>query len=108
MSDGDDAGGDDPGLFARLRAWLSGLFGGSEAADETTAAEPTHVCNVCGTDVVEPSDGCPLCNSTDLRERGAPAPEETEPAAESTATTSTVDDEASRLREMRGDDADEG
>jgi hypothetical protein len=105
MSDGDA-----PGPFARFRAWLSGLFGGSEAGgatDEAAAPEPTHVCNVCGTDVAEPSGGCPLCGSTDLREQGAPAPGSEGPAPEATSSASTVDDEVSRLREMQGE-GDEG
>lgn len=117
MSGGDKA--DDSGLLARVRAWLGSLFGDGaadeqpETADSIDAVEPstaptepsaTHVCTVCGTDVANPAGGCPLCGSSDVRERGAAATEPSgEPAPEPTATTteSTVDGEASRLRELR-------
>lgn len=124
MSGGDKA--DDPGLFARLRAWLGSLFGGGaaderpEAADSSDAVEPsttpaepsaTHVCTVCGTDVADPAGGCPLCGSTDVRERGAASEgagtDSPGPSPAATATESTVDGEASRLRELRDGSADE-
>jgi hypothetical protein len=128
------SGADSPGLLARLRAWLGSLFGGNEAStteergttetteraeagrsgaetDETTA-EPTpatHVCTVCGTDVADPAGGCPLCGSTDVRERGATSEESSPgPSPAATATESTVDGEASRLRELRDGPPDEG
>jgi hypothetical protein len=121
--------GDDPGPLGRLRAWLGSLFGGSDGVDEaeasetdpgaataeesSTPSEPTpapYVCTVCGTDVADPAGGCPLCGSSDVRERGVAATEPSggpgpEPTA--TATESTVDGEASRLRELRDGSTDE-
>jgi hypothetical protein len=105
------SGDDRSGPLARLRAWLASLFGGT--ADETAGRAPeagaaaddppaTHVCTVCGTDVVDPEGGCPLCGSTDVRERDAPAGDDEGPSAAATATESTVDDEAARLRDLRG------
>jgi hypothetical protein len=132
MSGDDEADGrDSPGLVARLRAWLGSLVGGDGSAEttsdteppgagdastsETSPTEPTpapYVCTVCGTDVSDPAGGCPLCGSSDVRERNAPAERDeaeeagVEPTA--TATESTVDDEASRLRELRGGSTDAG
>jgi hypothetical protein len=103
------------GLLARLRSWLGSLVGGTaeeaegerereRGADAGESDEPpaTHVCTVCGTDVVDPEGGCPLCGSTDVRERDSPAGESAGPVPSETATESTVDDEAARLRDLRG------
>ena len=115
------SGDDSPGLLARLSAWLGSLVGKGESESESettvtgdestatgtaeTAAETTpapYVCNVCGTDVADPAGGCPLCNSSDVRERGAASDEPSStPSPQATASESTVDGEASRLRELQ-------
>jgi hypothetical protein len=116
------SGDDSPGLIARLRAWLGSLVdtgdgettatgdestaaGAAETAAEATPAP--YLCNVCGTDVADPASGCPLCNSSDVRERGA-APDEpsSTPSPQATASESTVDGEAARLRELQDDAVD--
>jgi hypothetical protein len=117
--DDPDAETDDSGLLARFWAWLGSLFGGG--AEETTelpaeAAEPstrtedrsstpaTHVCTVCGTDVGDPAGGCPLCGSSDVRERGTSEPNRVAgdgPGPTATTSESTVDGEAARLSELR-------
>lgn len=72
-----------------------------EQATETTPAP--YVCRVCGTDVADPAGGCPLCGSSDVRERGAASDEQSPgPSPRATASGSAVDGEASRLRELRG------
>lgn len=104
----------DDGLLARLRGWLGSVFGAPESGDPTdaerqpapdTAADrspATHVCAVCGTDVSDPETGCPLCGSTDVRERDAPPESDPGPTATATTADSTVDEEATRLRDLRG------
>ncbi|MFB6168890.1 MAG: hypothetical protein ABEJ43_08595 [Haloferacaceae archaeon] len=114
------SGSDGRGLFARLRAWLGSLFGGR--TDEASAATPadspvaeptpaTDVCAVCGTDVADPTDGCPLCGSSDVRDRDARGENDDAgdraPSPTATATDSTVDSEASRLSDLRDESGDE-
>lgn len=104
----------DDGLLARLRGWLGSVFGAPESdgpadverqpeSDTATERSPaTHLCAVCGTDVYDPETGCPLCGSTDVRERDAPSESGPGPTATATTAESTVDEEATRLRDLRG------
>ncbi len=56
-----------------------------------------------------PAGSCPLCGSSDVRERGAVEGTDADspgPSPAATATESTVDGEASRLRELRDEPTD--
>lgn len=112
-------------FLGRLRDWLAGLFGdgGAEAADRAPL-----VCAVCGTAVEDPNEGCPLCGSHDVERRdgaddgSGAAPDDggadggpttgddgDGPAGpERRSVTGTTDDDAARLRDLRGSGADEG
>lgn len=107
MSDGNG------GLLGRLRDWLGSLFG--HDADGGAATEGTAgTCAVCGTRVEDPGSGCPLCGSTDVETAadGDASGDESPPEPERESRAGTADDDAARLRDVRGgtaaDDRDGG
>jgi hypothetical protein len=81
--------------------------GGDDAAGSEDADEPAEgfACSVCGTAVDDPSEGCPLCGSTDVRPTSAPADDGPGESPRSrTAVGEADDDEAvDRLRDLRED-----
>lgn len=102
MSGDGSESGEGGGLLSRLRTWLGGLFGGRSASDAEAGAE-AGVCAVCGTRVEDPSAGCPLCGSTDVAPAGdAPADDGGTPEPERRSVGGTPDDDAARLRDVRG------
>ncbi|MFC7176685.1 hypothetical protein [Halosegnis marinus] len=87
-------------MIARLRAWLSGLFGGE--ASGTADADAPLVCEVCGTETEGKT--CPLCGSTRLVSANDDAPEPERSAPENRREGDSTDDAAARLSELRDDE----
>jgi len=106
-------------VWSRLKAWLFGAPEGEETAegeppaDEREADEGTqsadeserYRCAVCGTEVDNGGENCPLCGSGDLNPVGEAPGENATPVGESDPAGERVEndgvDPAERLKETR-------
>ncbi|WP_251343659.1 hydrogenase maturation nickel metallochaperone HypA [Haloplanus halophilus] len=78
--------------------------GEGEASDPAAAEDAdAFACSVCGTRAEDPSGGCPLCGSTDVRPVSGPSGGDSAEIGQGRTAVSEADDEAvDRLRDVRG------